>query len=547
MAIKQDYSVGTASIANGTNVITFAGGANLNTAAIQPGDEFKVQNLDAVIVSISTNGLQATIAGTWTGATLSAATYRIRYQPDGSRYTAAARDLIDQLGNGSVAALQSVTGATDKLPYFVSSSTMGVADFTAMGRDVVGSADLPSLKTTMNLLDALTANRNYYVNSTTGNDTNNGRSASTPFKNISRAISQAYSSIDMRNYQVVINVADGTYAESLTCYGQPNNSGGTTIPIKIVGNIASPANVVITGQPHCLAVYNGARIDIHGFKLNHTSGYGIYTSDPGTWVNFGNIIFGQTSLDHVISQSWSLVTIDASYSIVGGALNHFHATESGCIKASGAAITITLVGNPAFTGQFCGCAWSNIFLPNVTFSGTATGRKYLVHYNGAIRGLSTNGTVFPGDQPGIEEAGGRNDYTPSFTAHKNGIDQTGIVSGNDNWVTFDTSVVVGNGYSSTSGAWQPRGGKCSISATVTFTGGLSAGQIMGIGIYKNGQPYKYVWDSTGAASVQGVHINLVDYCTGNDVYQIFARCDGPGTRTISGAPSFTWWCGTQLS
>lgn len=125
MAIKPDYKVGVASIASGATTISFAGGANLTAATIAPGDTFKVQNLDAVIAAV-TDSTHAEIAEPWTGTTLVAAPYRIRYQPDGSKYTAAARDLIDQLGNGNLQAFAALVGAFDYLPIFTGTGAMAL-------------------------------------------------------------------------------------------------------------------------------------------------------------------------------------------------------------------------------------------------------------------------------------------------------------------------------------------------------------------------------------------------------------------------------------
>lgn len=135
MAIKPDYKAGTASIANGATTITFAGGANLSAATIAPGDTFKVQNLDAVITAV-TDSTHAEIAEPWTGTTLVAAPYRIRYQPDGSKYTAAARDLIDQLGNGNLQAFAALVGAFDYIPIFTGAGALTLVSRAELTRGV---------------------------------------------------------------------------------------------------------------------------------------------------------------------------------------------------------------------------------------------------------------------------------------------------------------------------------------------------------------------------------------------------------------------------
>lgn len=138
MAIKNDYQAGTVSIANGSTALTGAGGAMWVAADIQPGDTLKVQNLDAIVASVNSN-TSITLKEPWTGDTLSASPYAIRYQPDGSRFTAALRDLVTAIGGGSLAALQAVTGAANKLPYFNSASTMVTTDLTAEARTILAS------------------------------------------------------------------------------------------------------------------------------------------------------------------------------------------------------------------------------------------------------------------------------------------------------------------------------------------------------------------------------------------------------------------------
>ncbi|SFJ55244.1 hypothetical protein SAMN04515648_4568 [Phyllobacterium sp. CL33Tsu] len=122
MAIRPDYEVGTVSVTAGG--VTVTGVGTLWAAAdIQTGDTFKVKNLDAIIASVDSN-TQITLREAWTGGALAASSYAIRYQPDGSRYTAATRALIELLGNGNLTAFSALAGALDLIPIFTGAGAM---------------------------------------------------------------------------------------------------------------------------------------------------------------------------------------------------------------------------------------------------------------------------------------------------------------------------------------------------------------------------------------------------------------------------------------
>ncbi|MBZ9600769.1 hypothetical protein [Phyllobacterium chamaecytisi] len=123
MAIKPDYQAGTVSLTAGATALVGAGGANWLAADIQPGDTFKVQNLDAVVASV-TDATHIVLAEPWTGTTLAAAPYRLRYQPDGSRLSAATRALIDLLGNGNLQAFAALAGELDMIPVFTGAGAL---------------------------------------------------------------------------------------------------------------------------------------------------------------------------------------------------------------------------------------------------------------------------------------------------------------------------------------------------------------------------------------------------------------------------------------
>ncbi|AVI24636.1 putative tail protein [Sinorhizobium phage HMSP1-Susan] len=144
MAILSDYTTGTISIANGSTTVT---GVNTawTLAELQEGDLILVNNRSAVIQSVN-SATSITITRPWTDTAVPAGTpYRARYMADAARYTAIAKALLTMLASGNVEALAGLIGAADKLPYFTGAATMGLADFTALGRSIVNKANTLAL------------------------------------------------------------------------------------------------------------------------------------------------------------------------------------------------------------------------------------------------------------------------------------------------------------------------------------------------------------------------------------------------------------------
>lgn len=87
-----------------------------------------------------------------------------------------------------------------------------------------------------NVYTVLQATRNIYV-ATTGSDTNDGRTALTPFLTIQKAVDEA--GFQASNTQTIVNVAAGTYTEAIVV---PKYAVGE---ILVLGDRTTPSNVVI--------------------------------------------------------------------------------------------------------------------------------------------------------------------------------------------------------------------------------------------------------------------------------------------------------------
>jgi hypothetical protein len=136
--------------------------------------------------------------------------------------------------------------------------------------------------------------------------------------------------------------------------------------------------------------------------------------------------------------------------------------------------------------------------------------------------------------------------TPSFSAHKNGIAQTGVADTTFTTITFGTEVYDIGGLFASNG-WTPMAGKVHMDAAFFLTGTISAGAQVAIAICKNGATVKqasFAAGSFGAAA----SIGCDDVANGTDVYTVRAFVDlTSGTGTIDGGSNNTFFCGHWIS
>lgn len=251
--------------------------------------------------------------------------------------------------------------------------------------------------------ERLSANRIYYVR-TDGSDGNNGlaNTSGGAFLTIQKAVN-AVSALDISVYDVSIQVAVGTYTGVVQVSGPWVGSGS----VSIVGDTTTPSNVVIsTTGNHAILVRDGGRLRVRGVKLQTTtSGHGIVADTNGIIRMDGAFEIGACATYHMLAQNGGSIVISASYTISGGALYHWNCVMSGLIDVIG--LTISLTGTPAFSQRFAYASRSAAIQCHLnTFSGAATGSRYLADTAGGIftNGAGTN--YLPGNAAGIATAPG---------------------------------------------------------------------------------------------------------------------------------------------
>jgi len=396
-----------------------------------------------------------------------------------------------------------------------------------------------------------TTNVIYYV-SALGNDANPGTSGA-PFKTINKALEVIYL-LDMKLNFATVKVSSGTYNEALVVSGMPPWATAFTrlYPVYIEGNTTTPSSVVLNGG---LLALSGAKIGISGFSIaSLTNGlHAVEADGAGSEVYTGVIDWGQMSSigDHLKATDGGAWFIVGNQTVSGGAFNHWHVTEGSHARA-GSGLTTTLMGTPAFTGQFVSVASSDLMMIGHTISGLATGRRFLTHLGGIIRSGLNNRTSFPGNQAGYEQSGGRLDEGSRFSVRRiagSGAQSISAATWTKVfWNQYDWNV--GADFDFTGNRYFARGGIVSLSAQITFNT-IEANQPIGIAIWKNGAVLKEslrVVTSTG--NPQAVSINLIDKADPagdiNAYYEVYAYAGGTGTKTISDSPNWGWFMGHNL-
>jgi hypothetical protein len=266
--------------------------------------------------------------------------------------------------------------------------------------------------------ERLTAARTYYV-ATTGSDSNDGLTALTPFLTGQKAADVIRDNLDLAGYTVTVQFADGTYTDAILCNRAWTGQG--TGQVIFQGNTSTPANVIFsTTSANAISAVRGARISITGMELRTTtSGYCLDAGAAGAIGVLTAVRFGTAASGHVVSDSAGLVLLNNSYSIVGAAPFHILVFSGGHVESL--SVTVTITGTPAFS-----TAYAQVFrggsatLSGNTYSGSATGVRFIVGSGGSIMTSDAGLTALPGDAAGLFQGGFYDKHMGSVSASVDG-------------------------------------------------------------------------------------------------------------------------------
>jgi hypothetical protein len=291
--------------------------------------------------------------------------------------------------------------------------------------NVILDAGLPVTETDlMSLLKALNkrqkvklaSNLTLFVNALAGNDATADGSTGLPFRTIQAAINYCYSNIDPGGYGTVIQLQ---VAATYEAFATDRNFGG---PIFVQGDILNPRNYIIKNtNGSAVSAVGASTLIIRGLSVEAagtlvaygTSGIGV-VSQAGGMILFENIAFGPCTGQHVWTPNGGSFypymrlgpTQIPAYSIYGNSTWHLLSTTGGSITLVNAAITLSAgLTFTTFAQSDVGGyiqAWGS-----TTFTGTATGQKYIASGTGVINNTSKGVNLFPGSVAGTTQTGGQ--------------------------------------------------------------------------------------------------------------------------------------------
>ena len=319
-------------------------------------------------------------------------------------------------------------------------------------------------------LNVLSSNLTLYV-ATTGSDSNNGTSGS-PFLTLQHAITVAFG-YNLNGYTLTIQHANGSYAGATVNRPFVN---GTVI-------INGTSSVIITSL---LTVQNNALITIQNLEFLPTTGNALQASAGGIAYLGVGIVFGAAAgYSQCLASEGGKIFFNAAYTISGGASSHWYVTDSGEMNSQGQ--TVTLTGTPAFSGTFAHADLNGLInFANSTFTGSATGSRFLSELNASIWDGGAGLSALPGNVAGTWNSGGIYSSTGGYGTKL--INTQYLYSGTTYTPTTGTSAIKyimigggggggGSGASGSGGNGGAGGNTYFLNSTVSVAGGSGGGAV----------------------------------------------------------------------
>jgi hypothetical protein len=240
-------------------------------------------------------------------------------------------------------------------------------------------------------------NRTYYV-STSGSDAFDGLTIGTPLRTVQAAVNKVKGIITAPSVATTIQLADGTYAESVLVSGPFIGSASVTIQ----GNAANPPATVISGSSWGVQAANQGVINLQSLRLAASGGPCAFSN--ASYVLATNVDF-VAGASCVRAQNGGSVRIQTTGTFSGGGSAALYAVNGGVIDMSSCAVTVR--NAPTYSTGFAYAEAGVVAASGCTFSGSSTGTRYSSILNGVINTGGGGANFFPGTFGGSTATGGQ--------------------------------------------------------------------------------------------------------------------------------------------
>lgn len=287
----------------------------------------------------------------------------------------------------------------------------------------------------------LTRTTQFFVNDATGSDEldeGRGLTSGKPFKTIQKCVNFIADNYNLSTFNVLINIADGTYNESVTLPSYTSSTGN------IVLRASNPYMVTISAvDESCLSAYKEATYYVqyinfkltinaqtegtrHGISMIYVdsatikfTGFNCETTYNGDFrnglvynatfsaINYGNIEFypGTKPYSAAYNNSANPCQVYANW-LQRFSQVIFHATYDASVAVNLLFSVSGVLGSSTAYGIFMRCSGSSKFINQVysyttSFSGTLSNcRRYLIESGSSCETNGQGADFFPGDQNG---------------------------------------------------------------------------------------------------------------------------------------------------
>ena len=287
----------------------------------------------------------------------------------------------------------------------------------------------------------LTRTTQFYVNDATGSDEldeGRGLTSGKPFKTIQKCVNFIADNYNLSTFSVLINIADGTYNESVTLPSYTSSTGNIAL------RASNPYMVTISAvDESCLSAYGEATYNVqyinfkltinaqtegnrHGISMIYVdgatikfTGFNCETTYNGDFtnglvynvtfsaINYGNIEFypGTKPYSAAYNNSANPCQVYA-YWLQRFSQVLFHATYDASVAVNLLFSVSGVLGSSTTYGIFMRCSGSSKFINQVytytnSFSGTLSNcRRYSIESGSSCETNGQGADFFPGDQNG---------------------------------------------------------------------------------------------------------------------------------------------------